>query len=63
MSLDKAVIDKAVGGKYTEFSAEIKTELHKKMSSHPDTVKYADDYDKIQSLKQIFAQVSGSSEE
>lgn len=63
MNLDKTVIDKAVGGKYTDFSAVIKTELHKKISAHPDTVKYAEDYDKIQTLKQIFAQASGQSEE
>jgi 5'-deoxynucleotidase YfbR-like HD superfamily hydrolase len=63
MTLDKTVIDKAVEKKYTEFSDVIKTELQNKMSSHPDAVKYAGDYDKIQTMKQMFAQINGQSEE
>jgi hypothetical protein len=63
MTLDKTVIDKAVDKKYTEFSDVVKTELYNKMSSHPDAVKYAGDYDKIQTMKQMFAQINGPSEE
>jgi hypothetical protein len=63
MTLDKTVIDKAVDKKYTEFSDVIKTELYNKMSKHPDAVKYAADYDKIQDMKQMFAQINGQSEE
>jgi hypothetical protein len=58
MSLDATVITKAVDKKYTEFSGTIKTELYNKMSSHPSTVKYAADYDKVQTLKQAFAQIN-----
>lgn len=63
MTLDTTVIDKAVNKKYTEFSDVIKTELHNKLTNHPDTVKYANDYDKVQTLKHMFAEINGKSEE
>jgi hypothetical protein len=61
--LDKTVIDKAVDKKYTELSAVVKAELHHKLSKHEDVVKYAEEYDKIQHMKQMFAQISAQSEE
>lgn len=63
MTLDTTTISKAVDKKYTEFSDSIKTELHRKISNHPDTLKYAAEYDKIQTIKQKFAEINGPSEE
>ena len=61
--LDKTVIDSAVDKKYTEFSASIKAELQGKMTAHPDMQKYAADYDKIQDMKQAFAEITSATEE
>lgn len=63
MSLDPTVIDMAVNKKYTELDAAIKSELHSKLSNHPDAVKYANDYDKIQQMKKVFSEFNGQSEE
>lgn len=63
MNLDKTVITKAVDKKYTEFSDTIKTELYNKMSSHPNAAAYAAEYDKVQTVKQKFAEINGPSEE
>jgi hypothetical protein len=63
MTLDTTIISKAVDKKYTEFSDSVKTELYRKVSNHPDTLKYAAEYDKIQTIKQKFAEINGPSEE
>jgi hypothetical protein len=63
MSLEKTVIDKAVGKKYTEFSDSIKAELYTKIRNHPNSVAYASEYDKVQTIKQKFADISDQSEE
>lgn len=63
MSLDKTVIKSAIDKKYTEFSTAIKTELQNKLSSHPNSVAYAAQYDNIQTVKQKFAEINGQSEE
>lgn len=61
--LDSTVIDHAVSGQYTEFSGDIKSELQAKMSNHPVMSAYAKEYDRIQKVKQMFAQINGQSEE
>jgi hypothetical protein len=63
MNLDKTVIDKAVDKKYTDFSDIIKTELYTKIRNHQSSVAYATEYDKVQSVKQKFAEINGPSEE
>lgn len=63
MALNNTVINKALEKKYTEFSDAIKTELQTKMTNHPDSMKYASDFDKIQDMKQMFAKISNPSEE
>lgn len=61
--LDTTIIDKAVEKKYTEFSDAIKTSLRNKMTNHEISKKYASDYDKIQDMKQLFAQINSPDEE
>lgn len=63
MSLDTQTIDKAVNKKYSEFSDAIKQELQAKMTSHSDAKQYASDYDKIQDMKTLFAQISSPQSE
>lgn len=61
--MDNSTIDKAVEGKYTEFSKEIKQELYNRMSAHDVSKGYANEYDKIQNMKAAYAAISGSEEE
>jgi 5'-deoxynucleotidase YfbR-like HD superfamily hydrolase len=62
--MDKTVIDKAVGKKYTEFSDEVKQTLYNKLANHETSQAYAKEYDKIQDMKQKFAQIAdGDTEE
>lgn len=61
--LDKTVIDKAVGKKYSDFSDAVKAELQNKMTNHPDAKNYASEYDKIQDMKKLFAKVTANTEE
>jgi hypothetical protein len=58
MNLDKDVIKSAQDGKYTEFSKAIKQELNNKMSNSDIGKSYATDFDRIQQLKQAFAQIN-----
>jgi len=60
MSLDIDVINSATDKKYTEFSDAIKAELHNKMSNNDISKKYASDYDSIQSMKKLFAQINNT---
>jgi len=62
MSLDKTIIDSAVDKKYTEFSDAVKTELKAKLSNHSDVKQYANDFDKIQHMKSIFAKINNTGE-
>jgi 5'-deoxynucleotidase YfbR-like HD superfamily hydrolase len=63
MALDSNVIDSAVNKKYTEFSASIKKELMNKMANHVDAKQYAKDYDQIQTLKGMYAEIGNYTEE
>ena len=61
--MDKDIIDSAVGKKYTEFAASVKQELHDKLNAHPEVHAYAKEYDKIQAMKQAFADITNSQDE
>lgn len=63
MTLQTTVIDSAVNKKYSDFSATIKTELQSKLSNHEVSIKYASDFDKIQTMKTMFAKINDVSEE
>jgi hypothetical protein len=60
--MDSSVIDKAVEGKYTEFSREIKKELYKRMAAADVSMEYAREYDKIHSMKRDFSDICGDEE-
>jgi hypothetical protein len=61
--MDKEIIDKAIGKKYTEFSGEVKQVLYNKLVNHEISKAYAQEYDKIQDMKQKFADITGTDTE
>jgi hypothetical protein len=61
--MDKTVIDKAVGKKYTEFSAEIKQQLQNKLANHEISQAYSAEYDRIQDMKAAYAAITGGDTE
>ena len=61
--MDKDLINKAINKKYSEVSDIVKAELHKKLTSHETSVAYAKEFDRIQDLKQKFADINGDTEE
>ena len=61
--MDTNIIDSAVNKKYTEFSAAVKKELQNKLANHEISRKYANEYDQVQHMKQMFAQINNSAEE
>lgn len=63
MGLDTTVINNAIDKKYTDFSMSIKNELQNKLSSHPNSIAYSTEYDRIQMIKQRFAEINSQSEE
>jgi hypothetical protein len=58
MTLDKKILDKAVDGKFTEVSNAVKGVLHKKLSTHADSVEFSTSVDKIQQFKTRFADIN-----
>lgn len=63
MSLDVNVIKMAVDKKYSEFSDAIKSALHSKLSNHVDIQSYANEYDRIQSMKNDFSNIVSKGQE
>lgn len=58
----KDAISAAGDGKYTEFSNAVKQELKNKLANSPEAKKFASDFDEIQRMKDLFAQVSNKKE-
>jgi len=58
MPINKEVLDLARDKNFSEFSLAIKKELKQKLSNHKLSKQYASDYDKIQQMKQSFANIS-----
>lgn len=54
ISIMQAVADK----KYTEFSTAVKQELLNKMSNTETMKNYTSEFDKIQQMKSLFAQIN-----
>lgn len=54
----ESILDNAKDKKYSEFEDAVKQELKNKLSNHPEIKKYSDDYEKIQSMKDLFKQIS-----
>ena len=48
--------------KYTEFSTAVKQEMLNKLASNPDVRNYTSEYDKIQHMKSLFAQIRSAGE-
>lgn len=63
MSLDTNVINLAINGKYTDFSNAVKAELHSKLSQNDSAKSYANEYDKIQQMKVIFAKINSTEDQ
>jgi 5'-deoxynucleotidase YfbR-like HD superfamily hydrolase len=58
MAVDNKVLNLASDKKFTEFSKAIKQELKNKLSNHKEVKQYVSDYDKIQQMKDSFAEIS-----
>jgi hypothetical protein len=58
INLMQAVADK----KYTEFSTAVKQEMLNKMANNSDMKNYQTEYDKLQNMKKIFAQIRKAGE-
>ncbi len=50
----QAVADK----KYTEFSTAVKQEMLNKLASNSDMKNYTSEFDKLQQMKSLFAQIN-----
>lgn len=48
--------------KYTDFSTAVRQELLNKMSNTPVVKNYTTDFDRIQQMKSLFAQINTSGE-
>ena len=58
MPVSSQILDTAKDGKFSEFSDAVKQELKQKLSSHKVTKQYVSDYDKVQQMKTLFADVA-----
>ena len=54
----QAVADK----KYTEFSTAVKQEMLNKMANNSDMKNYTSEYDRLQNMKNLFAQINKAGE-
>ncbi len=54
----QAVADK----KYTEFSTAVKQEMLNKLANNSDMKNYQSEYDKLQQMKSLFAQINRAGE-
>lgn len=56
--MDTNILRSAEDKKFTDFSDAVKQELKTKLASHPKTVAYSNDFDKIQQMKSVFAKIN-----
>jgi hypothetical protein len=61
--LEPKDIELAVDKKYTDFSIAIKQELANKIKSNPIIQSFESDFDRMQKLKDIFAQINSTAKE
>lgn len=54
------VIQSVADKKYTDFSTAVRQELLNKMSTNSTIQNYTNDFDKIQQMKSLFAQINSS---
>ena len=53
-----AAIQGAEDRSFSKFSDAVSKEMKQRMANHPDIVKYQDEFQKLQKMKDIFAQIS-----
>jgi hypothetical protein len=56
--LDKIILKGAINKKFTDFSDSIQLELNTRLTNHHKFKNYANEFDKIQSTKQAYAEIS-----
>ena len=61
--LDRDDINTAIDGKFTKFSDRVKQELQGKIAGHEYSKEYAAEYDRIDTMRQRFADVHRQNEE
>jgi hypothetical protein len=61
--LEPKDIELAVDKKYTDFSTAIKQELANKVQSNPVIQSFESEFDRMQKLKDIFAQINSTTKE
>jgi hypothetical protein len=62
METETNFMQSVADNKYTEFSTAVKQEMLNKMGNNPDVKTYTSEFDKLQQMKTLFAQINKTGE-